>query len=113
MKNLYITLGFMLATMAVTAQNKDTAEADKLYARFEYVDAAKAYEKLKSKDPYVYRQIAESYYNVFNSKEAVKWYPKALETSQDAEMYFHYAQMLKAEGRYEEANAQMQKFAQM
>ncbi|MEL1246126.1 OmpA family protein [Flavobacterium sp. DGU11] len=114
MKKLYITLSFMLATMAVTAQdNTDLEAADKLYARYEYVDAAKAYEKLDKKDTYVYGQIADSYYNVFNSKEAVKWYPKAIEGSTDAEIYWRYAQMLKAEGKYEEANAQMQKFASM
>jgi outer membrane protein OmpA-like peptidoglycan-associated protein/tetratricopeptide (TPR) repeat protein len=104
----------MLAATAVTAQNKDTEGADKLYARLEYLDAAKEYEKLADKgkaDTYVYAQIAESYYNVFNSAEAVKWYPKALEGTKDAELYYHYAQMLKAQGKYEEANKQMAKFA--
>ena len=102
----------MLASQLATAQNKDTEAADKLYARMEYVDAANAYLKLADKnDPYVQRQLAESYYNVFNSKEAVKWYAKATQSQQEAEIYYHYAQMLKAEGQYEEANAQMQKFA--
>ncbi|WP_317125221.1 OmpA family protein, partial [Flavobacterium macacae] len=62
-------------------------------------------------DAYVYRQLADSYYNVYNSKEAIKWYAKATESTQDSETYFKYAQMLKAEGRYEEANVQMKKFA--
>jgi outer membrane protein OmpA-like peptidoglycan-associated protein len=103
----------MLAVSSVTAQNKNTENADKLYKSFEYIDAAQEYEKLakKGKDPYVYRQLAESYYNLFNSKEAVKWYAKAVESKQDAEIYYHYAQMLKAEGKYEEANKQMAKFA--
>jgi outer membrane protein OmpA-like peptidoglycan-associated protein len=61
----------------------------------------------------VYKQIAESYYNIFNSKEAVQWYAKATATPQDAETYYRYAQMLKAEGRYEDANTQMKKFASM
>ena len=112
MKNLYITLGLMLATMAVTAQTKETERADKLYAKLDYIDAAKEYQKLEP-SPYVYRQIAESYYNIFNSKEAVQWYAKATATPQDAETYYHYAQMLKAEGKYEEANVQMKKFASM
>ena len=115
MKKLYITLG-LLAGMMVAAQNKDTETADKLYARLEYVDAADEYLKLAEKgkaDAYVYKQLAESYYNVYNSKEAVKWYAKAIETPQDAETYYKYAQMLKAEGRYEDANKQMQKFASM
>ena len=105
----------MLAAQFAMAQNKETEKADKLYASMEYVDAASEYMKLSGKnDPYVYRQLAESYYNVFNSKEAVKWYAKAIAAGQqDAEIYYHYAQMLKAEGRYEEANAQMRTFASM
>jgi outer membrane protein OmpA-like peptidoglycan-associated protein/tetratricopeptide (TPR) repeat protein len=115
MKNLYITIT-LLATMALTAQNKDTETADKLYSQLEYVDAANAYLKLAGSSkasPYVYRQLADSYYNVFNTKEAARWYAKATETTQDAETYYRYAQMLKAEGRYEDANKQMQKFASM
>jgi outer membrane protein OmpA-like peptidoglycan-associated protein/tetratricopeptide (TPR) repeat protein len=102
----------MLATMAVTAQTKETETADKLFARLDYMDAAKEYQKLEG-SPYVYKQIADSYYNIFNSKEAVQWYAKATATPQDAETYYRYAQMLKAEGRYEDANAQMKKFASM
>ena len=114
MKNLYISLSFMLAAQFAMAQNKDTEKADKLFNRFEYVEAAQEYLKLSGKkDPYVYRQLAESYYNMYNTKEAIKWYAKATETKQDAETYYKYAQMLKAEGRYEEANEQMQKFAKM
>ncbi|MDV6169231.1 OmpA family protein [Flavobacterium sp. DG1-102-2] len=110
MKNLYITLGLVLATMAVSAQTKETERADKLYAKLDYIDAAKEYEKLEA-TPYVYKQIAESYYNIFDSKNAVTWYAKATATQQEADIYYHYAQMLKAEGKYEEANVQMKKFA--
>ena len=114
MKNLYIILSFVAISFTVSAQNKDTKVADKLFARFEYVDAAKEYQKLVEKgkaDPYVYKQLADANYNMFNSGEAVKWYAKATETQQDAETYYRYAQMLKAEGKYEDANKQMRKFA--
>ncbi|NDJ00060.1 OmpA family protein [Flavobacterium sp. LaA7.5] len=116
MKKLCFTLSLLLATLAVHAQSKETEAADKLFGRFEYVDAAQEYLKLTkkgTKDPYVYKQLAESYYNVFNSKEAAKWYAKATESKQDAETYYRYAQMLKAEGQYEEANKQMQQFAKL
>lgn len=116
MKNLYITLSFVIASMTLSAQNKDTEKADKLFNRFEYVDASAEYLKLVDKgkaDNYVYKQLADSYYNVFNTKEAIKWYGKATQEKQDAETYYRYAQMLKAEGKYEESNAQMQKFASM
>lgn len=116
MKNLYITLSFVIASMTLSAQNTDTEKADKLFARFEYVDAANEYLKLaesKKADNYVYKQLAESYFNVFNTKEASKWYAKAVEEQQDAETYYRYAQMLKAEGKYAESNSQMKKFASM
>lgn len=114
MKNLYIILSFVAFSYAVSAQNKDTKAADKLFSRFEYVDAAKEYLKLVENgkaDGYVYKQLADANYNMFNTKEAAKWYAKATETNQDAETYYRYAQMLKAEGKYEDANKQMKKFA--
>ena len=116
MKNLYITLSFVIASSTLSAQNKDTKNADRLFNRFEYVDAASEYLKLVDKgkaDGYVYKQLADSYYNVFNAAEASKWYTKALTEKQDAETYYRYAQMLKADGKYEEANKQLQKFANM
>ncbi|HEY0110919.1 MAG TPA: OmpA family protein, partial [Fibrella sp.] len=106
----------MLAATTATAQNKDTEKADRLFNRLEYVDAAQQYNALVEDgkgDPYIYRQLAESYYNVFDSKQATVWFARAVETEQDAETYYRYAQMLKAEGRYEDANKQMQKFASL
>jgi outer membrane protein OmpA-like peptidoglycan-associated protein/tetratricopeptide (TPR) repeat protein len=114
MKNLYIALSFVAFSFTLSAQNKDTKAADKLFARYQYVDAAKAYLKLVENDKadaYVYKQLADTYYNMFNATEAVKWYAKATEANQDAETYYRYAQMLKANGKYEESNKQMQKFA--
>jgi outer membrane protein OmpA-like peptidoglycan-associated protein/tetratricopeptide (TPR) repeat protein len=114
MKNLYITLSFVALSITVSAQNAATKTADKLFNRLEYVDAAKEYLKLVENDKadgYVHKQLADTYYNMFNTTEAVKWYAKATETPQDAETYYRYSQMLKANGKYEEANKQMQKFA--
>lgn len=116
MKNLYIVLSFGLMSVSLVAQNKNTKAADKLYSRYEYVDAAKEYQKLVDNgkgDAYVYKQLADTYYNMFNTAEATTWYAKATESTQDAETYFRYAQMLKSSGKYEEANKQMAKFAAM
>ena len=114
MKKLYIVLSFVAIGITVSAQNKNTKVADKLFARFEYIKATKEYLKLVENgkaDPYVYKQLADANYNMFNSTEAVKWYAKAAETQQDAETYYRYAQMLKADGKYDDANKQMKKFA--
>jgi len=114
MKNLYIVLSFVALSSSIFAQNNDTKAADKLFNKFEYVSAAKEYQKLVDNgkgDAYVYKQLADTYYNMFNTTEASTWYAKAITTEQNAETYFRYAQMLKANGKYEEANKQMTKFA--
>lgn len=114
MKNIYITVSFLALSSVVSAQSIVTKKADKLYSQFEYVDAAKEYLKIDESgkaDTYVYKQLADSYYNMFNTTEAIKWYAKATSEKSDSETYFRYAQMLKASGKYEEANKQMQKFA--
>lgn len=116
MKNLYIALFFVVISSSLIAQNKDTKTADKLFNRYEYVSAAKEYQKLVDNgkaDGYVYKQLADTYYNMFNTADAITWYAKATKSEQDSETYFRYAQMLKANGKYEEANKQMNKFASM
>jgi outer membrane protein OmpA-like peptidoglycan-associated protein/tetratricopeptide (TPR) repeat protein len=110
---LFITL---LGSFFLTAQNRDTQKADKQFSRFEFVKAAESYNKLIENgngDPYVYGQLAECYYNVFNTVDAERWYSKALETSETPEMIYKYSQMLKANGKYEASNQQMDRFAAM
>ena len=105
-----------LSSFSLIAQNSATKKADKHFNRFEFVEAAEDYAKLVENgkgNPYVYSQLAESYYNVFNTQEAERWYAKALEGNKSPEMIFKYSQMLKANGKYEESNTQMAKFAQM
>ena len=114
MKNLYIAFSFVIASSTIIAQNAATKKADKLYSRYEYVTAAEEYLKLVDQgkgDDYVYKRLADTYFNMFNTAEAARWYAKATEKPQDSETYYRYAQMLKANGKYEESNKQMQKFA--
>lgn len=116
MKNHFITFAFIITVFNLMAQNATTKKADQYFNQYEYVNAANAYLKLvdsETTSPYVYKQLAETYFNMFNTTEAAKWYAKATATPQDAETYYRYAQMLKANGKYEEANKQMKKFADL
>lgn len=117
MKKTYRLLSLVLIIMTSGfGQNKQTEKADQLYDGFQYVDAIEAYLELvedNNADSYVYKQLADSYYNVFNIAEASKWYKKALENNQDAETHYRYAQVLKSQGDYEAANKQMDAFSKM
>jgi len=117
MKKIIIQFTLLfISSSCLTAQNKTTKKADKHYDRFEFVEAAEEYAKIANKgegDTFVYSRLAESYYNIFNTEEAEKWYAKALETSEDPEMLYKYSQMLKANGKYEESNEWMKKFVDM
>lgn len=105
-----------MSSLSLTAQNSSTKKADKQFERFLFVKAAESYNKLVEDgkgDAYVYGRLAESYYNMFNTVEAERWYAKALESSENPEMIYNYAEMLKANGKYEASNTQMQRFASM
>lgn len=98
-------------------QNSATSKADKLFESYQYVAAIEEYQKLaesKNANEYVFTQLAESYYNVFDSENATKWYAKATAKGKAAaETYYHYAQALKVLGKYQEANKQMDVFAKL
>lgn len=121
MKKLYISL-LLLGSISLS-YGQDTPEerlklADQLFSRYEFSDAASHYQKLTKgvkTDNYINLQLAECYYNMFNTVEAAKWYGKALDLNPnlDAEIYYRYAQMLKASGRYEASNAVMKKYAEL
>ncbi|WDO14612.1 OmpA family protein [Flavobacterium sp. WW92] len=116
MKKIYIAAGLFLTLMSSYGQNKSSEKADNLYDSYQYVAAIEEYLKLaesKKADSHVYKQLADSYYNVFNMEEASKWYAKAVATNQDAETYYRFAQALKSQGKYQEANKQMDKFASL
>ena len=46
MKKIYILLILVLASSLISAQNKDTQVADKLFKKFEFISAAESYLKL-------------------------------------------------------------------
>ena len=103
-------------TLSVFAQSSLVKKADKYYDRLQYVKAAETYEKVVSKGnatDYVYRKLADTYYNIFDSKNAEKYYAKIADKTDDPEVYYRYAQMLKANGKYEESIPWMEKFAKM
>lgn len=91
MKKLFITTILALTIVKGYAQNKHTEKADNLFQSYQYVSAIDEYLKLATTskaDAYVYKKLADSYYNIFNMDEAAKWYAKAITKKQDAETYY-------------------------
>ena len=117
MKNIFtfIALTF-LSTSIINAQDNSTKKADKQFSKLEFVKAAESYKKLinkgKSSD-YVVTQLAECYYNIFNTLEAEKWYATLDEESSNPDIIFKYSQMLKANGKYKLFNEWMNKFIEL
>ena len=116
MKKIITLLFTALVSTSITfAQNNSTKKADKLFDRLEYVKAAEEYLKLadKSPDNYIIERLADSYYNIFNTREAEKWYSKIINDEPNAEIIFRYSEMLKANGKYKESNIWMSKFSEI
>lgn len=116
MKKIYSLLSLIFLATVSFGQNKQVEKADNLFETYQYVDAIEAYLKLienKQENSHIYKQLADSYYNVFNTEEAAKWYAHATESKQDAETYYRYAQTLKSLEKYDAANKQMDIFSKM
>lgn len=116
MKKINLILLFVFVSISVSAQNIDTKVADKLVESYDYVQAVQKYLALIEKgnsDPYVMKQLGDSYYAMNNTIEAEKWYAQAIKTKQASEIYYRYGQVLKSNGKYTESNTQMKIFADL
>ena len=117
MKKIYILIITLTLGMSTAfAQSTLVKKADKYYKRLEYVKAAETYEKIVEKgkaDNHVYQNLADSYYQIFDTKNAEKYYAVLANDSDDPEVFYRYAQMLKANGKYEESLPWMERFAKM
>lgn len=121
MRKIYLSLIFMCCFFVGHAQFVYTPEeqlkmADTHFDKYEYAEAAQLYRKLvrgDKTDNYINIRLGDCYYNIFNTVESAKWYGKALAVNPNLEgdIYYRYAQMLKASGRYEAANKAFKKFA--
>ena len=116
MKKLLTLLIISLFSLSnLFAQSNLTKKADRLFDRFEFVKAAEEYLKLtknNNNDYYIISKLADSYYNIFDTKNAEKWYAKIIEEN-DSEIIYKYSQMLKANGKYKESNIWMNRFSKM
>lgn len=110
MKKIY-TLSLMFCLATVFAQTK-LKKADGLFKTFAYVDAAKAYEEylqnVEKPGTQTLKNVADSYYNTGDSRNALKWYQKLYDIQQQSigdDYFLKYIQSMKGVMDYEKADA--------
>ncbi|MEL1248585.1 OmpA family protein [Flavobacterium helocola] len=114
---IVVIAALLLNGFLVNAQEVKTSKADKNYDKFAYVDAVKTYEKVAEKghkSVEVFQKLGNAYYFQSKLEEANKWYTELFAMNQEveSELYFRYAQTLKAVGDYKKADQMMEKFYQ-
>ncbi|MEP0213591.1 MAG: OmpA family protein [Cellulophaga sp.] len=106
----------VIAQFSAVAQTKQLAEADRLFNTKAYALAIKEYNKLISKGETsldIYKKLGDAYYLNANYKEAANCYSKLVMPdlkNSDSEYLFKYAQTLRSNGNYDQADKIMLQF---
>lgn len=115
MKKKIFLFSLLLCVTAGFAQSK-LKKADRLFADYAYVDAAKEYEKYleneKSPGIETIKNVADAYYYTGNTASALRWYTKldAVTTGGMDDRYFNrYIQSQRAEGNVQKADDLLKK----
>lgn len=114
MKTIYSILFLALCCVGFS-QSAQLASANKKYEKYSYVDAIEIYEKVAEKgykSAELFKRLGNAYYFNGEIDKASKWYSDlfALNEEVEPEYYFRYAQTLKAQENYKEANKYLEKF---
>ena len=108
---------FAVFSLAAQAQGFKQKLADKYYDQLAYFKAVEVYQDLaERKNPKSenIKRTAECYRLIGDAKNTEKWYATLIEKgTPEPTDYYHYAQMLKINQKYAEANKQMSKFYEL
>ncbi|MDQ3192325.1 MAG: hypothetical protein M3Q58_12095 [Bacteroidota bacterium] len=113
-----LLLLFLTIALSVVSQEKLVKSGDKFYNQNLFSKAIESYEKSLSKiksdrKPYVMGQIANSYDQLFDYRNAAKWYSKLIEFSDlPDDTYYNYGNALRNLGNYQEALSQYKKYCE-
>ena len=113
-KHILFTI-LSLVVLVGNAQERKLAKADKKYDDYAFINAIEIYEEVAEngfKSQELFEKLGNAYYFNANFTEAAKWYDELFKLGGDIqpEYYFRYAQTLKAQKRYAEADDKMSEF---
>ncbi len=112
MKNIYFLLFVVFTTFPILAQKPTLKKADKLFAQKSYVEAAKMYQALES-NAHILQNLGDSYYYNHRMDLARSPYTFLFTEYRDSikpEVYFRFAQTLRALKNYEKADEIMAEY---
>ena len=112
MRNIKGILLFIFITIAIHsgAQSKWEQKGNKYYEAFSYHLAINNYLKVEEKSTDMLRKLAWSYYQTEAYKDSEKvWKEVANRPDATGEDFYHYAQCLKVNKKYEDAYTWLQK----
>ncbi len=115
---LTILLCLIIAPSLIFSQERQLRKGDENYNNLAYAVAAKYYIKALEKgytSPDIYRKIGDAYYYNSDYNQAYNWYSKLFlaDTGIEPEYYFKYAQTLRSQNRYDEANEILKRFQEL
>lgn len=107
----------ILFVSTLFGQSIQQKKADKYYNNFLYVKALKFYKSATEKDPenpYLTKHLADCYRFVGDVEQAEFWYKKTYDLELQKNSYLlNYAQILKSNGKYAEAETLYKKYNEM
>ncbi len=110
-------LSLLLLAFCLMAFSHTEKKADRLFARWEYCEAAKLYEKEAAKNPTadVYYKLGECYRKMNSKKQEQVADDKVNSYGPYSKpvFYLNYGQVLKSNGRNEDAEAAFKKYAEL
>lgn len=112
---------FILVFSAIAGTNGLFAQlkkADRFYQRYEYASAIPYYlkviEKGKKGTNDATLRISDCYRQISDFEQAEKWYERAVEIEKvDPEIYLHYGQILRSNGKEEQAKEWLSRFIRL
>ncbi|MEI7675713.1 MAG: OmpA family protein, partial [Bacteroidales bacterium] len=116
MKKLYIYILLIVCpfTLVIGQKNLKEIKGDNFYKEYSYTEAIKKYTSAGSLTVDGFRKLAESYRNMGNFADAEESYRAFINKSKAThDDWFNFALVLKTNGKYDEANTWLMKFAEV
>ncbi|MCC6372308.1 MAG: PD40 domain-containing protein [Bacteroidia bacterium] len=114
MKKIIYLVGSLILPICVIAQTPSVKKADRLYKNYSYAKVIEKLEEKKDINTVAKRELAESYKMTGQYAKAEESYARLVEApDKTAADVFAYAQVLKMNGKYQEATAQMDAYGSM